>query len=288
MMMTESKKGFAGTGIAAAATLAAALFAAAPSVAHDEPEAPVNEGWIGGISASITAQTGTVDTFAGTIDGVAEQTFGQDWLRGRFNGVYGTSRQRNNDKNDQVIQDAQGLFGDWKRTIHERFFWQSGAELSRDSLQDRMVRTAVVTGPGYRFWEGADAGLEHFDTRFGVGYRFELYDIDTFPADDGPPATPASPDRGQLDSDHFADLAVGFEYKNGLFQDAVQFTHTGTARMPVNDPEAYVVITEVIFGIPLTPAWSFRASYYVEYNGVQPDEVNNLTTRAAVGLGYTF
>jgi hypothetical protein len=58
--------------------------------------------------------------------------------------------------------------------------------------------------------------------------------------------------------------------------------------MPVNDPEAYVLITEVIFGIPLTPAWSFRASYYVEYNGVQPDEVNNLTTRAAVGLGYTF
>jgi len=49
-----------------------------------------------------------------------------------------------------------------------------------------------------------------------------------------------------------------------------------------------VLITEVIFGIPLTPAWSFRTSYYVEYNGVQPDEVNNLTTRAAVGLGYTF
>lgn len=279
MMTKESKKGFAGPGIAAAAVFAVLLVAAAPSVAHDEPEAPVNEGWKGGISASITAQTGTVDTFAGTIDGVAEQAFDQDWLRGRFNGVFGTSRQRNNDKNDQVIQDAQGLFGDWKRTIHERFFWQSGSELSRDSVQDRMVRTAVSTGPGYRFWQGADAPLEHFDANLGFGYRYELYDIDT---------EPGAPDRGQLDSDHFADLGLGFEYKNGLFQDAVQYTHVGTARMPVNDPEAYVLITEIIFGIPLTPAWSFRASYYVEYNGVQPDEVNNLTTRAAVGLGYTF
>ncbi|MEZ4278244.1 MAG: DUF481 domain-containing protein [Myxococcota bacterium] len=278
--MTDSKKGFAGAGIAAAATFAVALFAAAPSVAHDEPEAPVNEGWIGGISASITAQTGQVDTFAGSIDAVGEQTFGKDWLRGRFNGVYGTSRDRGeSDPDDKVIQDAQGLFGDWKRSIHERFFWQSGSELSRNSVQDREVRAALSTGPGYRFWQGAEADLEHFDTNLGFGYRYELYDIDT---------APGAPDRGRLDNDHFADLGLGFEYKNGLFQDAVQFTHTGTARMPVNDPAAYVLITEVIFGIPLTPAWSFRTSYYVEYNGVQPARTNNLTTRAAVGLGYTF
>ena len=278
MMRKEARKGLAGAGIAAAATIAAALFAAAPSVAHDEPEAPVNEGWKGGISASITAQTGTVDTFAGTIDGVAEQSFDQDWLRGRFNGVYGTSRDRRGaGSKDDVIQDAQGLFGDWKRTIHERFFWQSGTELSRDSVQDRMVRTSLNTGPGYRFWEGANAALEHFDTNVGFGYRYELYELNT-----------VAGDNDKYDNDHFADLGLGFEYKNGLFRDAVQFTHTGTARMPVNDPAAYVLITEVIFGIPLTPAWSFRTSYYIEYNGVQPDEVNNLTTRAAVGLGYTF
>lgn len=252
---------------------------ATPSAAHDEPE-PVNEGWAGGISASITAQTGQVDTFAGTIDAVGEQTFEKDWLRGRFTGVYGTSRDRGDvGGKDKLIQDAQGLFGDWKRTLHERFFWQSGTELSRNSVQDREVRAAVSTGPGVRFWEGEDAKLEHFDTNVGIGYRFELYDIDTAPGD---------PDRGQLDTDHFADAMAGFEYKNGLFDNKVEFTHTGTARMPVNDPEAYVLITEVIFGIPLTPAWSFRTSYYVEYNGVQPKRVNNLTTRATVGLGYTF
>ena len=251
---------------------------ATPSAAHDVPE-PVNEGWAGGVTASVTAQTGTVDTFAGAIDAVGEQTFDKDWVRGRFTGLYGTSRQRNQDKNDTLIQDAQGLFGDWKRTLHERLFWQSGTELSRNSIQDREVRAAVATGPGYRFWEGADAKLEHFDANVGIGYRYELYDIDT---------VPGAPDRGQLDSDHFADAAAGFEYKNGLFGDKVEFTHTGSARMPMNDTTAYVLITEVIFGIPLTPAWSFRTAYYVEYNHVQPDEVNNLTTRATVGLGYTF
>lgn len=253
---------------------------AAPSVAHDEPAAPVNEGWVGGISASVTAQTGTVDTFAGAIDAVGEQTFEKNWVRGRFSGVYGTSRQRNQDKNDEVMQDAQGLFGDWKYTIHDRFFWQSGSELSRNSIQDREVRAALVTGPGYRFWQGEPADREHFDANLGLGYRFEMYNPDGQPG--------ATIGDGSLDEDHFADLAAGFEYKNGLFEDKIQYSHTGTARMPVNDPSAYVLITEVIFGIPLTPAWSFRTSYYVEYNHVQPDEVNNLTTRATVGLGYTF
>lgn len=254
---------------------------ATPSAAHDEPAAPVNEGWIGGVSASVTAQTGQVNTFAGSIDAVGEQSFGKDWLRGRFNGVFGTTRDRSEatDGNDKLIQDAQGLFGDWKRTIHERFFWQSGSEISRNSVQDREVRAALGTGPGYRFWQGDQIDLEHFDMNAGLGYRFELYDLDTEQGD---------PDRGRLDKDHFADVFTGFEYKNGLFNDRVSYTHLGLARMPVNDPKAYVVSTEVIFGIPLTPAWSFRASYYVEYNGVQPDEVNNLTTRASVGLGYTF
>ncbi|MBK7950132.1 MAG: DUF481 domain-containing protein [Deltaproteobacteria bacterium] len=261
---------------------------ATPSAAHDEPAAPVNEGWIGGISASVTAQTGQTDTFAGSIDAVGEQTFGKNWLRGRFNGVYGTTRNRseNTGGNDKVIQDAQGLFGDWKHSIHDRFFWQSGSELSRNSVQDREVRAALVTGPGYRFWEGEPVDLEHFDMNLGLGYRFEMYNPDNRTIND-PPGVVTIGD-GNIDQDHFADLAAGFEYKNGLFQDAVQYTHVGTARMPVNDPEAYVLITEVIFGIPLTPAWSFRASYYVEYNHVQPDEVNNLTTRATVGLGYTF
>jgi putative salt-induced outer membrane protein YdiY len=253
---------------------------ASPSAGHDEPAAPVNEGWIGGISASVTAQTGTIDSFAGAIDAVAEQTFDQDWLKGRFNGVYGITRQRNQSTNDQKVQDAQGLFGDWKRTIHERLFWQTGSELSRDSIQDRMVRAALATGPGYRFWQGEnDAAKEHFDGRFGVGYRYELYDPDADPGQGG---------RGGLDHDHFADLLAGFEYRNQIIEDRIDFTHTGTVRMPANAPDAYVVTTEVILGIPLTPQWSFRTGFFAEYVAIQPDEVNNLTTRTTVGLGYTF
>ena len=55
--------------------LALGMVGAATSAAHEEP-APVNEGWVGGVSASITAQTGTTDSFAGSIDAVGEQTFG--------------------------------------------------------------------------------------------------------------------------------------------------------------------------------------------------------------------
>lgn len=265
----------------AAATLALLVLwgTATPSAAHDEPAAPVNEGWVGNISASVTAQTGTIDSFAGAVDAVAEQTFEQDWLRGRFNGVYGITRQRNGDENDQLVQDAQGLFGDWRRTLHERFFWQTGSEISRDSIQDRLVRTALATGPGYRFWQGGDAPREHFDTRVGVGYRYELYDPDAEPGQNG---------LGGLDHDHFADLVAGFQYRNQIIEDRIDFTHTGTVRMPANDPEAYVVTTEVILGIPLTAEWSFRTGFFLEYVGVQPDEVNNLTTRTTVGLGYTF
>lgn len=255
------------------------LAATSSSSAHDEPVAPVNEGWIGGVSASVTAQTGTINSFAGAIDASAEQAFGPDWLKGRFNGVYGITRQRNQAQNDQLVQDAQGLFGDWKRTIHDRFFWQTGAELSRDSIQDRMVRTALATGPGYRAWQADDVALHHFDLRAGVGYRFELYDIDT---------DPGAVDRGQLDSDHFADLLAGFEYRNQLIADRIDFTHTGLVRMPANDPSAYVATTEVILGIPLTPQWSFRTGFFLEYVAIQPDEINNLTTRTTVGLGYTF
>ncbi|MBY0399914.1 DUF481 domain-containing protein [Myxococcota bacterium] len=240
----------------------------------------MNEGWIGGVSASVTAQTGTVDTFAGALDAVGEQTFGNDWVKGRFNAVFGTSRVRSRQNNDEDtrIQDATALYGDWKHTIHERFFWQSGAEVSRDSVVDRMARASLATGPGYRLWQGENAALNYFDTRIGLGYRYELYDPDRSNAGAG---------QG-LDQDHFADLAAGYAYRNLIFADRIDLTHTAQVRMPVNDPSAYVVAGEVILGIPLTPSWSFRTGVFVEYIARQPALVNNVTTRTTVGLGYTF
>jgi len=265
----------------AGATLVLAATWAATSAAHDEPAAPVNEGWIGDISASITAQTGTVDTFAGALNAVAEQDFGKDWIRGRFNAAFGTSHQRTetNDDEDVKIQDATALYGDWKRTLHERLFWQTGSELSRDSIQDRMARAALATGPGYRFWQPENPDLNHFDARVGVGYRYEIYDIDT---------APGAPDRGHLDEDHFADFTAGFEYRNQLFDEKIDWMHTGQIRMPMNDPQSYVVATEAILGVPITESWSFRTAFFLEYVAQQPAFVNNVTTRTTIGLGYKF
>lgn len=236
------------------------------------------DAWTGELSASLTAQTGTNDTIAGAIDAVTERTWEKDEVSGRFSASYGTTRSRPNG-DEEVTQNAQGLFGDWKRTIHERFFWASDAELSRDTVQDRSARAAIGTGPGYRFWEGEDRPKEHFDLRTGLGYRFELYDLSTAPGD---------PDRGQYDEDHYVDVILAFEYKNMLFEDRLEFTHTGSAKMPANDPNAFVLATEVILGVPLTQAWSLRASFLAEYQNVQPEQVNNTLTRTTIGLGYKF
>ena len=58
--------------------------------------------------------------------------------------------------------------------------------------------------------------------------------------------------------------------------------------MPANDVNAYVLTTEAIAGLPLTEAWSLRISFFVEYLKTQPKQVNNLTTRTTLGLGYKF
>ena len=58
--------------------------------------------------------------------------------------------------------------------------------------------------------------------------------------------------------------------------------------MPANDPDVFIVVSEVIIGIPLTASWSFRTSFWYEYLNDVPDDTNNSTTRTAIGLGYKF
>lgn len=235
------------------------------------------EGWSGDVGVAVTAQSGTQDTFAGSIDARGTRTWTNDVAEIRFNGVYGTSRNRQeSDPDDQVIQNSQALFGDWKHTFNERAFWQTGSELSRDNTTDRDVRFALSTGPGYRAWMGADANAEHFDIYGGVGYRFEQYD-----------GNANKPDTNK-DIANLADLVAGFEYKNGLFEDKVNYTHTFVGRAPANDFEAYILRTEVLLGIPLSEAWSFRTGVLVEFVNANPKGTNPLTTRTTVGLGYAF
>ncbi|MFK7898594.1 MAG: DUF481 domain-containing protein [Myxococcota bacterium] len=244
------------------------------------------EGWSGDVGVALTAQSGTQDTFAGSIDALGERTWAEDLATVRLTAVYGTSRNKRDKKDDrEVIQNAQALFGDWKHTFTDRFFWQTGTELSRDSTTRRDVRFAVNTGPGYRTWQGAAPDAEHFDLYGGVGYRYEQYDGN---ANDGP--TFGNGRGGDVDNDiqNLADLVAGFEYKNGLFEDAVEYTHTGKVFAPANDFNAFIARTEVLLGIPLTEAWSFRTGVLVEWVNDSPDNTDQLTTRTTVGLGYKF
>ncbi|MAG32315.1 MAG: hypothetical protein CL908_15650 [Deltaproteobacteria bacterium] len=246
------------------------LLGAGPSLAEGD-----DDGWSGDVSLSFATQTGTTDTISGTLDAEGERTWENDVASLRFSGSYGTSREKGSDKDD-TIQDSQALFGKWKRTVTGRFFMASRTELSRDGTQDRDLRFSLSTGPGYRVWYGEDAGEEHFDVSVGVGYRHEIYD-----------GNAGVPDQSKSEDD-YVDLVAGFEYKNLLFDDRIDFTHTGSAAMPANYLDAYILRTELILGVPLTEAWSFRAGFLAEYVKDVPDEINSLTTRTTVGLSYKF
>jgi putative salt-induced outer membrane protein YdiY len=242
--------------------LVTGLFVAGPAVAEGDVD------WTGDVSLSVTSQSGTTDTFAGALDAKTKRASEQNHLKIRFKADYGTSKKKGDgDSGSETIQDSQALFGEWKRTIHDRFFWDSGSETSRDSTQDRDIRVAVDTGPGYRVWRSNDEGQDHFDLMGGVGYRYEVYDSD---------------------DSHFVDLVGSFEYKNGLFDDKVEFTHTGTVKAPANEFSDFIVSSEVIIGVPLTESWSFRTSVFVEYVNEVPTGIEEFTTKTSVGLGYKF
>jgi hypothetical protein len=253
-----------------------ALIAAAGAGAKDETP----EGWTGEAALSVTAQSGSVDTFAGAVDMTADREWTEDVVGVRFSGVYGTSKDRDGlDSKNETIQNSQGLYGDWRHTIHERFFWNTADEVSRDSTQDREVRVRLVTGPGYRTWEGEEPEARHFDVTVGMGYRYELYDGNN----DVDPAVNVDGSDQNL-----ADVVAGFEYKNKLFGDRILWTHTGSAAVPVNKPEAYLITTEAIAGVPLTEAWNFRTGIFYEYVNDVPDDRNPSTLRVTIGLGYKF
>ena len=269
-------------GAIGAAAIACCLVLLSADAGRAEEDA---EGWTGELATSFNAQTGTVDTLAGEIDAKTERDWEKDVVTLRLNAAYGQSRDRGDDPSEDVTtQNSQGIFADYRHLFSDRFLWQANTETSRDPTQDREVRFRLATGPGYRFWEGGKPKKQFFETGVGLGYRYELFDGNTGPnretfVFDGQ-------DNG-FDS-QFADAIASFEYRNLLFDGAMEFTHTGSISMPVNDTNAYLGRTEVIIGIPLTPAWSFRTAFLFEYNNNAPDDQNKALTRTTVGLGYKF
>lgn len=247
-------------------------------VASFASAAEEDEGWTGELAVGINAQSGSTDTFSGSINATTERKWEKHVLTGRLNGVYGTSRSRNESTNTETIQNAQLLSGGWKRILGDRFFWASSAGLSRDNTQDRELRAVLATGPGYRIWQGETEEVPYFEIAVGPGYRYEIYDGNTG----------ASVDENG-DTNHFADAVVAFKYFNHLFDGKIEYTQRLSGRVPMNDTSGYIVDTEITIGVPLSEAWSFRTVFFAEYIG-EPgaDEINNTTTRTTLGLGYKF
>lgn len=258
----------------AASLLTTLLLAGVAGSASSQEEEET--GWSGDMSLSVANQTGTVDTFSGVFDAKGEREWEKDVASLRLTAAYGVSDGK--DESETTTQNAQGLFANWKHTISDRFFWASNSEVSRDGTQDRKARVTARSGPGYRIWQGEGAKEKrHFDVAVGMGYRFEFYDGNL----NGSQSENSS-------MDNYADAIAAFDYKNLLFEDRVEFSHTGSIAMPVNRTEAYIFTTEVILGIPITEAWSFRTSFLYEYVNDVPADTDSNTTRLTVGVGYKF
>jgi len=266
----------------------AILFVAGVSFAQDAEEEK-QEAWASELILSIAATSGTIDTFSGSVDAKTERTFSDvDLVAVRFVGSYGTKRERNDGSrtSTETINNAQELSARWKHRFHERFFWLTPTAVARDSVQELEVRYTLATGPGYRLWMPEDnSAKRHFDLSAGPGYRYEIWDGNT----GATTSTGAADTNENGDSSHYADLVAGFEYKNLFFDEAVEYTHTGSVRMPANDPDSYLLRSELTFDVPLTRGWTFRTGFVVEYtNNPGTDEITNTTTRTSVGLGYKF
>lgn len=268
------------SGVWAGCAAVAILLMAGVSFAQDAEEE--KEVWASELILSIAATSGTIDTFSGSLDAKTERNFDDvDLVSVRFTGVYGTKRERNDGSrtSTETIKNAQELSARWKHIFRERFFWSTPTAAQRDSVQELEVRYTLATGPGYRLWMPEDnTAKRHLDLSAGPGYRYEIWDGNTGAGTD---------ENG--DASHYADLVAGFEYKNLFFDEAVEYTHTGSVRMPANDPNSYLLRSELIFDVPLTKGWTFRTGFVVEFtNNPGTDEITNTTTRTTVGLGYKF
>lgn len=264
-----------------AAVVLAIVIGAAGGVAAQEKKG--TKDWDGDITGSFAAQTGSVNTLNASLDAKTERNWEKDRLQIRLQGSYGRVRDRGDTPSeDSTAENAQSLSFNHRRSLGVRTFWVSINETSRDTTQDREVRFWLATGPGYRFWEGEEVKKQYFDAAIKAGYRYELFDGNTGAfKDDG------SADENGYDS-NYADAIFSFDYRNLLFDGAMEWRHVGSFALPMNNTSAWLARTEGTMSIPLTEAWDFRAGILVEYNNNAPDDQNELLTRSNLGLAYKF
>lgn len=242
-----------------------------PGIGRAEGEKD-SQGWSGEVNLNAASLTGTNDTFAGSVVAELAREWERDKLSAKAQGYYGFTRDRRDDpSSEDTTQNAQNIEIGWNRTLSKRFFWETVTWAGRDAVQDINFQYRFASGPGYRFWEGAQKDKEHLDLSTRVGYRFLTFRDST----------------GE-DTRHLVDLIAGFEYKNLLLEDRLEFTHTGEVLLPANDFGSWVGKTGITLGVPITAAWSMRLGFELEYQARTPERVTNFTTRTTGGLVYKF
>jgi len=223
--------------------------------------------------AGVSATTGKPDLFGGSINVDADR----DWEKDRLRLKLRTNIAGKNDKRTRgrlgtrtqtyIEQSSQKLEASWKRILHDRLFVISKAEGGRDVAQDINVRAAAFVGPGYRFWE-KDKQKQYLDADIGVGYRHEVY-------------------RGE-DGDNLADIGAGMDYANVFFDGGLTYRHGLDFLLPVNDPDSFLVRTELSAGVPVVGGWAINVTVGLEYQNGAPSDAEAVTARATGGLEYNF
>jgi hypothetical protein len=238
-------------------------------------EAEKKTGWTGDVNLSLSNQTGTNDVLLAEGEINLARDWEKDKLAAQFVGAYGETRDREKDpatkSKTKTNQNRQRLQLTHRRDLMERFFWKSATEGARDSVNDINFIYRIGSGPGYRFWQAEESADEFLDLFLTPGYRFVTFR-----------------DSTDEDTQNLADIVAGFEYKNSVFEGRLDIGHTGEFFFPVNDTQAWIARTGIVFGVPITAAWSMRTSFNVLYQNTTPARVNKLTTQLSAGISYKF
>lgn len=246
------------SGLHALLACAAALVAAGASA----EEAAEDEGWTGSVVVGATLTTGETDSFAGSALAKTERELEIDRIRFGLEGYYGTT-------DGDVDANAQKATGSHRRWLGaggaKTWYWETGAELGRDTIQDINWRALANTGPGRRVWQAGEK--RYLDLEAGLGYRHEEYRGDTETRDD-------------------VNARVASEYSEKLGN--LEILHTLELLEPLNDPKGFLGRTDLKLSLPIVGAWKFSARFNLEYQNDPADEAEKVNTKSSLGLEYAF
>jgi putative salt-induced outer membrane protein len=221
-----------------------------------------DEGWTGGISLGASLTTGETDSFAGNAQAKTQRELDGDRFRFGLEAFYGKS----DGEVDANAQKATGSHRRWLGAEGSRtWYWDTGAEIGRDTIQDINWRALANTGPGRRLWQAGEK--RYFDLEAGLGYRHEEY-------------------RGDTDTRDDVNARVASEYSEKL--GSLEILHTLELLEPMNDPKGFLGRTDLKLSLPIIGSWKFSLRVNLEYQNDPADDAEKVNTKSSVGLEYAF